>query len=72
MLGSSLIYMIEIPTIILDGACFCVVSLQTYEPWTLSRMDENFSYVTGRSCETTTSEDLQNYQKNKMYYSFLC
>jgi hypothetical protein len=40
-----LIYMVEIPNIILDGACFCVVSLQAYEPWTLSCIDENFSYV---------------------------
>jgi len=65
-----LIYMVAIPNITLDGACFCVVSLQAYEPWTLSCIDENFSYVTGRSCQTTTLEDLQNYQKSRMYYSF--
>jgi hypothetical protein len=49
-----LIYMVEIPNIILDEACSCVVSLQAYEPWTLSRINEIFSYIWHRKiCETT-------------------
>ena len=74
----SMTYIVEIPNIILDGGCFCVVSLRAYEPWALSCIDEIFSYVTKRSakpphwkiCETTTLEDWQNYQKSRMYYSF--
>ena len=63
----SLFNMVEIPNIILDGTYFCVVPLQAYEPWTLSRMNENFSYVTGRSRinENFTNEKLFDKRKPK-------